>query len=80
MNKTLEEKVDSLMTDVAEIRAALKYNGIGLIPTFEQHCIQDREFRADYYKFKRCCIGVVCFTIGTGSLGLGILKLAEWLG
>jgi hypothetical protein len=30
---TLEEKVDKLVTDVAEIKTALKYDGTGLIPS-----------------------------------------------
>ena len=79
-NITLEGKVDHLIEDVAEIRAALKYNGIGLIPSFEQHCNQDREFRADYYKFKRTVFVVTAFVVGSGGLGVGIVKLMEMVG
>ena len=72
---TLEEKVDSLVSDVAEIKAALKYNGIGLIPTFEQHCCQDREFRQDYYKFKRWAIGIFCFLAGSGVISMSVFQI-----
>ncbi len=72
---TLEDKVDKLVTDVAEIKAALKYNGIGLIPTFEQHCNQDREFRGDYYKFKRQITMILCLAAGSGALGAGIARI-----
>jgi len=33
----------------------------------------------DYYRFKRMVFMVFAFVVGTGSLGLGIFKLAEWL-
>jgi len=74
---TLDEKVDSLIKDVAEIKAALKYNNIGLIPTFEQHCNQDREFRQDYYSFKRKVLAVFFFLLGSGVLGVSTVKLVE---
>jgi len=74
---TLDEKVDTLIKDVAEIKAALKYNGIGLIPTFEQHCIQDRQFRSDYYSFKRKVMATFFFLLGSGGLGIGVIKLIE---
>ena len=76
---TLETKVDYLLTEVAEIKTALKgYNGgAGLLNTFEQHCIQDREFRADYYKFKRAVITVFAFLVGSGVLGLSAVKIVE---
>ena len=72
---TLEEKVDKLIEDVTEIKTALKYNGMGLIPTFEQHCIQDRELRQDYYKFKRWGIGILCFLIGSGAIGVSVWEI-----
>ena len=80
-NTTLEEKVDGLVTDVAKIRTALQgYNGgTGLLKTFEQHCNQDREFRADYYSFKRKCLAIFFFSVGSGGLGLGVVKLIELL-
>jgi len=76
---TLEEKVDNLLTEVASIATALKgYNGgTGLLKTFEQHCNQDREFRADYYQFKRKCVGIFCFIAGGSGLGFGIVKITE---
>ena len=76
---TLEDKVDQLVTDVAQIRTALQgYNGgAGLLKTFEQHCNQDREFRAGYYAFKRKVLAIFFFTLGSGGLGLGIVKLVE---
>uniref|UniRef100_A0A6M3L1L9 Uncharacterized protein n=1 Tax=viral metagenome TaxID=1070528 RepID=A0A6M3L1L9_9ZZZZ len=79
MSDELEKKVDQLNSKVDRIEAMLKYNGIGLIPTFEQHCIQDREFRADYYKFKRRTLGIFFFLLGSGVLGLGGVKIAEVL-
>lgn len=80
-NPTLEEKVDNLLTEVAEIKTALKgYNGgTGLLKTFEQHCNQDREFRVDYYQFKRKCIAVFCFVAGGGGISFGIVKIVELL-
>jgi len=78
-NTTLEEKVDGLVTDVQAIKTALQgYNGgPGLLKTFEQHCNQDREFRADYYSFKRKCFAVFFTLVGSGGLGIGIVKLVE---
>ena len=72
---TLDEKVDRLAEDMAEVKAALKYNDIGLIPTFEQHCIQDREFKQDYYKFKRWVWGIFCFLVGSGVISISIIKV-----
>lgn len=73
----LERKVDDLNSKVDRIEAMLKYNGIGLIPTFEQHCVQDREFRQDYYKFKRTTLMIFFFLLGSGVLGIGGVKLIE---
>ena len=77
---TLEEKVDTLMVDMKEIKTALKYNGTGLIPSFEKHCESDRCFREDYYKFKRWAIGVFCFMVGSGVIGLSAVKIAQIVG
>ena len=81
-DSTLEGKVDKLVTDVTEIRIALKgYNGDqGLIAVFQEHCKQNKELATDYYKFKRACIGIFCFLVGSGTLGFGIFKIAGWLG
>jgi len=78
---TLEEKVDELMTEVTKIRTALQgYNGgVGLLKTFEQHCQQDKEFRQDYYSFKRKCIAIFFLILGSGGVSLGIIKLMEML-
>ena len=78
-NTTLEGKVDRLVTDVAQIRTALQgYNGgTGLLKTFEQHCNQDREFKADYYSFKRKCLAVFFTLVGSGAIGTGIFKLTD---
>ena len=78
-DRTLEEKVDNLLIEVAEVKTALKgYNGgTGLLKTFEQHCNQDREFRADYYQFKRKVITVFAFLAGGSGLGFGIVKITE---
>jgi len=76
---TLEEKVDNLLIEVSEIKTALKgYNGgTGLLKTFEQHCNQDREFRRDYFSFKRKVIAIFFFVLGSGGLGFGVVKLVE---
>lgn len=74
---TLDEKVDKLVTDVAEIKTALKYNGSGLIPTFEKHCARDHEFRMDYYRFKRICIAVFFFMVGSAGIGFGVFELLK---
>ena len=78
-NTTLEEKVDSLIKEVQAVKTVLQgYNGgTGLLKTFEQHCNQDREFRDDYYKFKRKVLSVFFFLLGSGGLGIGIVKLVE---
>jgi len=81
---TLEEKIDRLVSDISDIKVVLKgYNGgLGLLKSFEQHCNQDREFRTDYYKFKRWCIGVFCFMVGAGIISVGVVKVLEggqWL-
>jgi len=75
----LERTVTEMGKDISEIKVALKgYNGgLGLIPTFERHCEQDRDFHADYYHFKRWCIGIFCFAVGSGALGMGALKLLQ---
>lgn len=77
---TLEEKVDTLMEDMMEVKTALKYNGTGLIPSFEKHCEQDRGFREDYYKFKRVAIGVFFFMVGSGAIGFSAVKIAQIIG
>ena len=79
-NTTLEEKVDSLIKEVQAVKTALQgYNGgTGLLKTFEQHCNQDREFRADYYKFKRWVITGVAFMVGSGGLVIGISNWWRW--
>ena len=69
---SLEEKVDKLIEDVAEIRIALKGFGgnPGLTGRFEA-------LAKDYFSFKRNCIGIFFFLVGSGVLGLGIAKLLE---
>lgn len=73
----LEEKVDKLMIDISEIKTALTYDGTGLIPSFEKHCISDEKFRGDYYKFKRWVIGIACFLAGSGVLGVSIFEVLK---
>ena len=81
LDSKLEGKVDRLVTDVAEIKIALKgYNGTpGLIPAFREHCDRDGQFRADYFKFKRIVLGVFFFLLGSGVLGVGGVKIAEMM-
>ena len=66
---TLEEKVDSLVNDVTEIKTALKgYNGLGLIPAFEAHCKADERFRNIAF----IIFGIL---IGSGVLTVSILQV-----
>jgi len=79
-DSTLEEKVDKLIEDVVQIKTALQgFNGgTGLIKTFEQHCNQDREFRQDYYSFKRKVFFLFGIALGSGGLGFSIIKILGW--
>jgi len=79
---TLDEKVDTLIKETQAVKTALQgYNGgTGLLKTFEQHCVQDREFRADYYRFKTRCIAIFFILLGSGVLGISAVKLVEMVG
>lgn len=77
---TYEEKIDGLVTDVAQIKTALTYDGTGLIPVFQKHCVSDEKFREDYYRFKRNCLTVFYFLLGAGVLTTGGIELAKHLG
>ena len=72
MPNTLEEKVDKLVIDIAEIKIALKgYDGNpGLGKRFN-------DLAEDYFCFKRKVLAVFFFILGSGGLGLGIVKLLE---
>ena len=67
---TLEKKVDKLLIDVAEIRIVLKgYNGNpGLLKNYD-------DLAKDYFRFKRKVLSFFFFMVGSGGLGLGIVKL-----
>ena len=71
-NPTLEEKVDQLVTDVAEIKIAIAgYKGNpGLAQRHE-------DLAKDYYSFKRRCLAIFFLLLGSGGLGLGIVKAIE---
>jgi len=78
----LDEKVDALTESTHNIEQALKgYNGFkGLIPSFDAHCEDDHDFKADYYKFKRAVLVTAAFLAGSGLLGggvAGIIKLVS---
>ena len=82
----IEEKIDRLIIDFAELKidfAELKtavkgYNGNqGLIPAFEQHCEDNKDFQKDYFKFKRKVLAVFFFLLGSGALGLSVVKIIE---
>lgn len=50
----------------------------GLCREFDEHKDADKNFRKDYYNFKRFAIGIFCFLAGAGVLtggGIGIAKL-----
>lgn len=46
----------------------------GLCQEFEDHRKEDKDFRKEYYTFKRWAIGIVCFLVGTGLISIGIIK------
>ena len=81
MSDELEKKVDQLVTDLTEVKIALKgYNGTqGLIPAFTKHCEANECFQRDYYKFKRTVLMIFFFLLGSGVLGVGGVKIAEVL-
>ena len=78
----LDGKLDGVITTTNSIEQSIKgYNGHqGLIPAFEVHCESDRQFREDYYKFKRAVLVTAAFLTGSGILGggiAGIIKLVS---
>lgn len=70
MNAETEKLVKDTHEKVNSIEQALRgYNSQpGLIKDHE-------DLKRDYYRFKRWAIGVVCFAIGSGALGLSIWKV-----
>ena len=74
MSDELEKKVDQLVTDMAEIKVALKGydNKGGLINDYEKT-------KCDYFKFKKVVLCIFFFLLGSGALGLGGVKIAEVL-
>jgi len=75
--KTLEDKVDLLVSKVARIESALSYDGQGLIPAFQKHCESSDSFRQEYYSFKRKVLCVFFFLIGSGVLGFSTLEIVK---
>ena len=75
----MAEKTDHDM--IIEMHAVLLGNGHkGLCQDFDDHRESDRQFREDYYKFKRIAIGVFCFMAGAGVLTGGSIGLINLLG
>jgi hypothetical protein len=70
--RSLEEKVDGLVEDVAAVKTALAgYNGQpGL-------CKDHEELKSNFFKFRNTVITVAAFLLGSGLLGTGIWKLIE---
>jgi hypothetical protein len=62
----------TLITDIQDIKTALKgYNGYpGLCKSYEI-------LAKDYYTFKRWAIGLCCFLVGTGVLGISLLEIIK---
>jgi len=52
----------------------------GLLGRFETHCEEDAEFRKEYYKFRRQCLAVFFFLLGTGALGIGVWQIPQLIG
>ena len=74
--KSLDDKLDKLVKAVTEIHVALAgYNGNkGLIGEFSQHCIDNNEFKEEFYKFRRTLFLILGFMVGSGMLGVGIYE------
>ena len=68
----IEMLVRNILTKVDQIEQALRgYNGQpGLIKNHEI-------LKTDYFKFKRQVLMVFAFAVGSGVLGLSILKIVE---
>lgn len=72
-----EEQLDKLVNDVAEIKAALRYNGVGLIPTMNKHECKLDELESQHNKLQRTVfvlIGVLAGANILQSTALAILS------
>jgi len=86
---TLEEldtKVDNLTVGIAEIKAALTYDDIGLIPTVTRLATDFKDFKGkhedefegfkkEYYSFRKIVFIVIGSLVGSGALGAGVYEL-----
>lgn len=64
----LDKKLDTVADSVARVESALKYDGVGLIPSFQKHCEENQEFQRDYNKLK-----ILVFTLIGAVAGLDII-------
>jgi hypothetical protein len=74
---TLEEKVDSLLDRTARIETALKFDGEGLIPAFNEHCKNDKKFRDGFYRFRMWGIIILLLMLVANGFDVpGLIKIA----
>ena len=74
----MSQKSDHEM--ITEMYTILCGNGhTGLCKQFEEHKESDRQFRREYYAFKRWILVVLAFLVGTGAVSLSVLKVAPLL-
>lgn len=83
-DKTAEERAQDTYDKVIQIWGALcgvpGTSDKGLLGKFEEHCKSDSEFRAEFYKFRRQCLAVFFFLLGTGALGVGVWQVPLMIG
>ena len=69
---SIEEKIDKLVTDVTEIKIALKgYDGQSGV------CERLDMLEKSFYKFRNTAILILGLLIGSGLLGTGIYELVR---
>ncbi len=43
-------------------------------------CRSHDALKRDYYNFKRWVIGIFCFLVGSGVIGIGAVQIAKFIG
>ena len=79
---TERANLESIASDINEVKIVLKgYNGhLGLIPAFEEHLREEREFKKEFYFFRRTCFLIFGLALGSGTgVGVGISQLVTRL-
>jgi hypothetical protein len=70
-----DEEEKTLIEDVRSIKQCLLgYDGQGGL------CKDHKELKKDYYNFKRWVIGIFCFLVGSGVIGIGAVQIAKFVG